>query len=126
MLPLGYKEIAKQHQKHMNDEQFHNYPKTKPEYYSYVSEHSKAISEELTKEEFNKLFWEHLVSANWKLDNSENSVHIVLVCPECDKSLYTVHIKTINKVPDSRVEYLKNPKRHLDSHAKECKAISKA
>ena len=89
----------------------------KPHQYSkedFYSQVSKANS--LTKSEFEELFWKHLVKIGWRIDDQ----HIMLICDRCDLSLYAVTIKTINQAENTKVAYLKNPKKHLIKHDQEC------
>ena len=94
------------------------YEKNKESAEEFFSHVSKGINK-LSKSEFEYIYWTHLAKVGWKIYDER---HIALSCLVCgDPMGLSVDINTIGKMEVTDLPYLKNPKKHIQSHNKTCK-----
>jgi len=105
----------KQREKDWHQPELPFYGTTKEEFYSHVSKKYRSLSHD----EFDSLFWDHLVHIGWRVDDKD----IVLLCQYCELIIFSVPIRTVNTSVDNAIDYLKNPVKRFAQHKKFCKAI---
>jgi hypothetical protein len=111
------KQYQKQYQKHEGKYRPHETNSTWHQeelpFYSHVSKKYA----KLTNQQFEDLFWDHLVKIGWRRDDEA----IVLVCPKCESGIYIVTITEVGTTPDKTPQYLKDPEQHIKTHNRMCR-----
>jgi hypothetical protein len=110
-MPDDYLKLARQHKERLAEG-------NKKKQYAWRQE--ELPFKQFTSEEFMELFFSKLMQLNWKIDRDR---WLVLVCPECDRSITKVAIIEIDD--NASIKSALNVDALFKEHKPKCKAVPK-